>query len=177
MFGPEMTRPGAGFVFFLRRSVTTCILAAAAPALAALTACSGFSVPNPEDILPNTPKFEFKTLPPARPIRPLGAPSLINPDGSCSAPITDPEFAGGGIALDMSECDVVQRAGAPDNVEMDPGPRGQRSVVVTYTKGDRPGIYRFVGGRLVSMERVAEPPPPEKPAKPTKKKKSTAASG
>src|SRR5262245_47898885 len=177
MFGRELTRPGADFVFFLRRRVTTCILATAAPALAALTACSGVSISNPEDILPNTPKFEFKTLPPARPIRPLGAPSLINPDGSCSAPITDPEFASGGIALDMSECDVVQRAGAPDNIEMNPSPRGDRSVVLTYTKGDRPGIYRFVSGRLISMERVAEPPPPEKPTKKKAPKKSTAASG
>jgi hypothetical protein len=170
MFRIEMTRPGADFVSRIRLQAINRILAVAlAPALAAITACSSFSVPTPEDILPNTPKFEFKSLAPARPIRPFGAPSLINPDGSC-APVGDPEFASGGIALDMSECDVVQRAGAPDNIEVTPGPRGERAVVLTYARGDRPGIYRFVAGRLVSMERGPEPPAPEKPAKPAKKK-------
>jgi hypothetical protein len=141
---------------------------AAAPLLAGIAACGSFSVPTTEDLLPNTPKFELKTLAPARPIRPLGVPALINPDGSCNAP-ADPEFASGGIALDMSECDVVQRAGAPDNIEAGPGPRGDRSLVLTYAKGERPGIYRFVAGRLVSIERGAEPEP-EKPVKPAKKK-------
>lgn len=116
---------------------------------------------------------------PARALRPLGTPSLINPDGSCSAPSSDPEFAPGGIALDMSECDVVLRAGAPDNIETTPSPRGDRSVILTYARGDRPGIYRFVDGRLRSIERGPEPPEPEKPARPAKKKtpKKSAASG
>jgi hypothetical protein len=154
-----------------------CILAVAAPMLAA--ACSSIRVPTAEDMLPNTPKFELKSLAPARAIRPLGAPALINSDGSCAAPVSDPEFAtGGGVALDMSECDVVQRAGAPDNIEFGAG--GERSLVLTYVKGDRPGIYRFRAGRLVSIERGAEPPEPEKPARPAKKKapkKSAATAG
>ena len=42
-------------------------------------------------------------------------------------------------------------------------------VTLTYLSGERPGIYRFAGGRLASMERVAEPPQPKKPAKTAKK--------
>src|SRR4051812_12789211 len=178
MFGIENDRPGVEFVSTRLRVIKGLLAMAAAPMLAA--ACSSLRVPTPEDLLPNTPKFELKNLAPARAIRPLGAPALINPDGSCSAPVTDPEFAaGGGIALDMSECDVVQRAGAPDNIEVGPGPRGDRALVLTYARGERPGIYRFVAGRLISMERGAEPEP-EKPVRPAKKKapkKSTATAG
>ena len=39
---------------------------------------------------------------------------------------------------------------------------------------DRPGIYRFIGGRLASMERVAEPMQARKPQKPAKTAKKTA---
>jgi len=137
---------------------------------ASVAGCGGFTTPTVDDLLPNTPKFEFKTLPPSRPIRALGAPSLVGPDGSCAA-TTDPEFVGPGIALDMSECDVVQRAGTPDNIDISASPRGDRAVVMTYAHGDRPGIYRFAGGRLVSIERGAEPPPaPERPKKKAKSK-------
>jgi hypothetical protein len=43
--------------------------------------------------------------------------------------------------------------------------------------GERPGIYRFVSGRLVGIERGAEPPAPERPTKkkPAKKSAGTAA--
>jgi hypothetical protein len=133
----------------------------------ALGACS--SLPAATDLMPQAPKFEFKTLPPARPIRALGAPSLIGPDGSCSAAPGPSEFIGAGIALDMSECDVVQRAGPPDSVDVSANARGERAVVLTYLRGERPGIYRFASGRLVSIERAAEPPAPERP---TKKKPS-----
>lgn len=159
----------------IRLRVIKRMLLVAAPLLAA--ACSSIRVPTAEDLLPNTPKFELKSVAPARAIRPLGAPALINPDGSCTA-AADPEFAaGGGIALDMSECDVVQRAGAPDNIEFGTG--GERALVLTYVRGERPGIYRFRAGRLISMERGAEPEP-EKPVKPAKKKapkKSAATAG
>jgi hypothetical protein len=70
-----------------------------------------------------------------------------------------------GIALQMTECQVVGVAGYTDRVEISADPRGQRMVTLTYLSGERPGIYRFVGGRLASMERVAEPPQPKKPQK------------
>jgi len=52
----------------------------------------------------------------------------------------------------------------------------ERTVVITYLQGVRPGIYRFRGGRLVSVERVPEQstPKPEK-KKPSKSKERAAA--
>jgi hypothetical protein len=87
-----------------------------------------------------------------------------------------PQVSGGprGIALQMTECQVVQAAGYTDRVEISANERGQRSVTLTYMSGERPGIYRFVGGRLASMERVAEPPQPKKPQKATKTARKTA---
>jgi hypothetical protein len=138
---------------------------------ASVAACGSVNMPTTDDLLPNAPKFEFKTLPPSRPIRPLGAPSLIGPDGGCAVPSSNPEFAGSGVGLDMSECDVVQRVGPPDNIDISANPRGDRAVVLTYARGERAGIYRFAAGRLVSIERGAEPPPP--PERPAKKKTKT----
>lgn len=76
-----------------------------------------------------------------------------------------------GIALQMTECQVVAVAGYTDRVEIGGDPRGQRLVTLTYLGGDRPGIYRFVNGRLASMERVAEPQQPKRAAKSAKARK------
>ena len=73
----------------------------------------------------------------------------------------------------MTECQVVQVAGYTDRVEIGANERGQRAVTLTYLSGDRPGIYRFIGGRLASMERVADPQP-RTPQKQTKTAKKTA---
>lgn len=80
-----------------------------------------------------------------------------------------------GIALQMTECQVVAVAGYTDRIEISADPRGQRLVTLTYLTGPRPGIYRFVNGRLNSMERVAEPPQPKKPARSAKVKKAAPA--
>src|SRR5207253_3057273 len=37
--------------------------------------------------------------------------------------------------------------------------RGERVVTLTYLRGAWPGVYRFAGGRLVSIERAPAPPP------------------
>jgi len=140
-----------------------CVLAAFAPMLASLAACSSFRVPTADDLIPQAPKFELKTLPTA-PVRALGPPSLVNPDGSCAGGGASDEFAGSGIALRMSECDVVQRAGAPQNIDISANPRGDRMTVITYG-GERPGIYRFVAGRLASIEAAPGQAAPERPAK------------
>jgi hypothetical protein len=164
--------------------------AAAIALLPLVAACTDFSM-NQVNPLPRVSSFVsnstlafsnysgndmFKT-------QPLTEADFINPDGSCaSAPLNpaappspDPADQGliqGGIALQMSECDVVRRAGRPDNIEMGAGERGARSLVLTYNSGPRPGIYRFASGRLYTVERGAElTPPPAKPkAKPAKKK-------
>jgi hypothetical protein len=77
----------------------------------------------------------------------------------------------GGIALGMSECEVARRAGRPDNFEFGSNERGERALVLTYLGGYRPGIYRFVGGALRSIERGPEPAPAPKPVKPARKPK------
>jgi hypothetical protein len=123
-------------------------------------------MPTVEDLLPQPPKFELKTIPQQPALRTLGPPALLAPDGSCAA--QSGEFIGAGVALEMSECDVVHRTGAPDNVEVSTDRGGDRVAVLTYVRGDRPGIYRFVAGRLKSIERVAEPPAPEAPARKTR---------
>ena len=78
----------------------------------------------------------------------------------------------GGIALGMTECQAVQRAGTPSNVAISTGDKGERKVVLTYLSGPRPGIYTFSGGRLNVVELAPEQPKSAKPAaKKTPKKK------
>ena len=85
-----------------------------------------------------------------------------------------PEVRGGprGIALQMTECQVVSVAGYTNQVEISANQRGERLVTLTYPSGDRPGIYRFRNGRLTNMERVAEAPQPKKPQRPAKQAKA-----
>jgi hypothetical protein len=77
-----------------------------------------------------------------------------------------PSPATGGIGLGMTECQVVQRAGQPTEINI--GADGNdRKVVLTYLAGKPwPGIYTFVSGRLKDVEAVAMP----EPVKPVKKK-------
>jgi hypothetical protein len=118
-------------------------------------------------------------------LRAAGPADLVSPDGQCAAPQapeapaatepTDPNAPpalAGGIALQMTECDVVNRIGAPDRVELGSNERGERTALITYTRGARPGLYRFVDGRLKSIERVAEPAPERPKKKSTPKRRS-----
>jgi hypothetical protein len=113
---------------------------------------------------------------------PPPAPPPQSPDGA-GAPPAAPEqssLLGGGIGLGMSECEVVERAGAPNAVNLGSTPGRERTAVLTYSSGPRPGIYHFVAGRLSDIERVAEPEPPpsekkKKPAKPKTAKKNDSA--
>ena len=80
----------------------------------------------------------------------------------------------------MSECEVVWRAGAPNNVQLGNNPNGDRTAVLTFDSGPRPGIYRFERGRLMEMDGVAPPPAPpqvakKKPVKPKKPPNNNAA--
>lgn len=54
----------------------------------------------------------------------------------------------GGIALGMTECQAVRRAGTPSHVAISTGEGGVRRVVLTYAAGSWPGIYTFDSGRL-----------------------------
>ncbi len=81
----------------------------------------------------------------------------------------------GGVALGMSECDVVRRAGLASNVNIGAGERGGRKVVLTYLSGPWPGIYTFDSGRLKVIDAAPTPPaPPQEPPKTKKAKKKPA---
>ena len=80
-----------------------------------------------------------------------------------------PATTPGGVALTMTECEVVRRAGQPENIEIGANESGERRTVLTYLRGNLPGIYRFTAGRLNEIERAPLPPEPPKP--PPRKKK------
>lgn len=78
----------------------------------------------------------------------------------------------GGVALSMTECQVVQRTGSPERFDIG-AEGGERVLTMTVTQGPSPGLYRFRGGRLVSIERI-ELPPAAKPVRAAKSKKKAA---
>jgi hypothetical protein len=92
---------------------------------------------------------------------PAATTALANSDGG-NAPIEAPPPAvSGGIALQMTECQVAQRAGLPQRVDIAANPAGERTAKLTYMGGPWPGIYSFTAGRLVTIDRVEVPPPPK----------------
>jgi hypothetical protein len=156
--------------------------------LLALGACSSdlslnnlTLVPKPDTLMR---KPDWATVAPGKndfALRPLSGADFVGQDGQCatdqargSAESTGagtPSSGTGGIALQMTECDVVRRAGAVDKVDISADERGERTVVLTYLRGPAPMVYRFVGGRLVSIERApAATPAPAKSQKSTAKK-------
>ncbi|WP_162826854.1 hypothetical protein [Pseudolabrys taiwanensis] len=137
------------------------------------------------------------------PSGPVGPEDLVNADGSCAPPSADaaqaaaappPPAAGavpdrlqpdgvgapaapqvmGGIALGMSECQAVRRAGQPGNVSIGADASGERKVVLTYASGPWPGIYTFTSGRLKTIDMVPEQQKPRAPAKKPKRARSAA---
>jgi hypothetical protein len=130
------------------------------------------------NVLPKLGNFESLSLGNAAPtteLRPVTQTDLVGPQGQCPGAAQDPATPRGGIALEMTECEVVHRAGPPENIELGTTDRGERAVTLTYTSGPRPGIYRFAAGRLYAIERGQEPPPePPKPKKPPAKKPKSA---
>jgi hypothetical protein len=121
----------------------------------------------------------------------VAAEDLVGPDGRCSAAVVAaappaepgagspmPASAGfeepqvlGGIALGMSECDAVRRAGTPANVNIGAGENNDRRVVLTYLSGPWPGIYTFSAGRL---KEISAAPVQARPAKPAPRKPAAA---
>jgi hypothetical protein len=117
--------------------------------------------------------------------RAVTAQDLVDPSGRCAAtaPAVPADSAVGpsvgpsvpppsrGVGLDMTECEVATAIGvAPQSVDIGSNERGERNAILTYVGTDRAGIYHFVAGRLVSLERGPEPAVPvEAEKKPTKK--------
>ena len=176
----------------------------AASALAACTSSvpdfTQFKLPQPRNFLPSnsgtyvppSSAVAFKPVSPADLVDAQGmcaapAPAAQATDGAVSAPAAQgsdaaapapaaPPAAPSGVGLNMTECDVVRALGSPQSVNIANNERGDRKVVMVYAGNERAGTYEFVSGRLTSLERGPEPPPPEKPAK-TKKKPATATKG
>jgi len=94
---------------------------------------------------------------------PAMAPSEASPDAAAAPPPT-----ARGVGLDMTECEVVTASGMPQSVNIGTNERGERTVIMTYMTTERSGTYRFVSGRLVSLERGPEAPV-QAQKKPTKK--------
>jgi hypothetical protein len=93
------------------------------------------------------------------------AGAAANQAGSAPAATDTNGLLGGGIALGMSECDVVFRAGAPNNVQIGKNPNGDRTAVLTFDSGPRSGIYHFEAGTLMEVERAQTAPAPAQTAK------------
>lgn len=84
--------------------------------------------------------------------------------GTATTAPAEQTVAPGGVALGMTECQVVSHAGQPGQVDIGAYEGGERKVVLTYMSGPWPGIYTFSAGRLKVVDRVAQPEPP-KPAR------------
>lgn len=102
---------------------------------------------------------------------PVTATDLVDSQGLCAgaaAPAAGEAEAAAssarGVGLFMTECQVVQVLGAPQAIDVSKTPRGEREVTMTFLNGDRAGLYRFVSGRLKSIERAPGAVEPE-PAK------------
>jgi hypothetical protein len=166
---------GVGDMSLGMRNYVNLKLVAAVTALAATAgACAQFSEVGSVNLLPsvgNLSRPDWLTYSGGKDhfeLRPVGAADLVTADGQCPAgeatpaaepgPDGTPQLASGGIALQMTECDVVRRAGAPEQIQVGTDERGERSVIITYVRGPRPGIYRFGAGRLTSIERAPEAP-------------------
>src|SRR6185437_15435209 len=78
----------------------------------------------------------WKSTPPtsSAPLLRTSAPAdaLVAADGSCAS-ATQPAA---GIAVGMTECDVVHVAGPTTQMQVSTNERGERSVVMTYPEGD-----------------------------------------
>ena len=116
--------------------------------------------------------------PPAVQQAPAAAPAAAaNQPGSAPATADTSTLLGGGIALGMSECDVVFRAGAPSAVQIGKNPNGDRTADLTFNSGPRPGIYHFQAGTLMQIEQAQTAPAQtakKKPASPKASSKQTA---
>ena len=111
----------------------------------------------------------------AAPSAPQAPPG--NGDAGSAAPSDTSTLLGAGVALGMSECDVVARLGAPTAVNLGQNPNGSRNTILTFKSGPRPGLYRFNSGRLSEMDRVELPPPAQPEKKKIVKKKPASANG
>lgn len=127
-----------------------------------------FRAPNASALFRPTSVTNYKD----RVLPPVADADLVDANGNCAGAVAPTTASGEGvpavptaIALEMSECDVVKRAGIAEKVEIGVNERRERIATLTYINGQRPGIYSFTAGRLTSMDRAPEPPAASKPGK------------
>jgi hypothetical protein len=125
--------------------------------------------------------------PPLTPNKLVTADDMVSAEGFCpgmappggSNALAEGAAAGpaptttGTVALGHTECDVVRGIGPPESVNLSNNGRGDRVATVTYSRGQRAGIYTFTAGRLTSIERGPEPVAQPKTAKSKKKPAAT----
>jgi hypothetical protein len=171
----------------MTRLIAVAALLAALPACSADVSLNNVTFVKPETLLRKPDWTTYSGNKNEFSLRPITAEDLVGADGLCAAQPAAVAAAGepvlppgtptvqGGIALQMTECDVVRRAGAPEKVDLGTAEGGERSLVLTFTRGPHPGVYRFTGGRLVSIERAPTPaaPPPKQKTAPTLSKRPT----
>lgn len=143
----------------------------AAALVSMLAACSMDRV---SDYVPKAPSFSnFEWNPYTKAsvaVAPLSRKAVsptdyINADGSCAGASPDDASAeqpSGGVALQMTECAVVQVLGPPEKIDIGTNERGDRSVQLLYGQGERRGLYHFTAGQLTLIERLDEPAPSPK---------------
>ena len=177
------------------RSAARYVMRVALPAVAGLLLAACSSVPDITEV--KMPKLNldlassdwnvFAKDSPAS-LKPVAAQELVDGAGRCAAmaepaaqsanepapkadstaPVETPLPRN--VALGMDECEVVRSAGQPQKVDIAANERGDRTLIMTYQSSERSAVYRFVAGRLVSMERGPEPEKPVKPHKGRAKK-------
>ena len=149
----------------------------------------------PADVFGRNSGYTYSDLQGSRQTRPVTDSDLVDASGGCPAAAAPPAAAAGGpaggpgapgadasalgegIGLGMTECEVVARAGAPNSVQLGRNPNGDRTAVISYQSGPRPGVYHFERGRLMQMDRVEVAAPAPKPAKKKPAKTKKPASG
>jgi hypothetical protein len=155
-------------------------------AVSILAACTGASellskdadwFARPTRIFGNDSSVSVAPLSPKKAVTP---DELVSGEGTCAGmavvespdanvtPSATPAAAPvpvGNIGFDSTECDVVRFAGVPNSTEISANERSERAVTMTYMAGPRPGIYKFVGGRLQTIERGPTPEPPPRATK------------
>lgn len=153
------------------------LLAAAMVALVLGSGCSSMPgvsdvklVPKLSDVMPKP--SVGSNLESASTNRPVTPADLVDGQGVCAGGTGVDAGEGGaapqptrGVGLFMTECQVVQALGVPQATDISRTPRGEREVTMTFLTTDNAGIYRFVSGRLKSIERApgaAEPEPAKK---------------
>jgi hypothetical protein len=168
---------GGSFGLLLRGVAVAAAVAAGGCSMA--PDMSEFRLPNRNTFLPSS---TAAYVGPVSQSGPVGPNDLVDAQGGCGpgAPVQgSPEASTTAsvprsVGLEMPECDLVRALGQPQSVDIGTE-SGMRMTVLTYTSGDRAGIYRFYAGRLKSIEQGADapaPPPTAKKTTPAKKPKT-----